>query len=123
MPSFVRRAFSRDFPKFAEIEPSRNLTDRILSGGYPEALARTVETRRQIWLQAYTRSLAERDITTIATLTKHEEMIQLIDYLAVSAGQLLNLSKLGAQLSVDGKTVKRWLNLLEQMFLIRRVTA
>ena len=42
---------------------------------------------------------------------------------ATGAGQLLNLSKLGSRLGVDGKTVANWLGLLEQMFLVRRIRA
>ena len=36
-------------------------------------------------------------------------MARLIDHAAVSTGQLLNMSGLGARLGVDGKTVDRWL--------------
>ena len=50
-------------------------------------------------------------------------MGRLIDHAAASAGRLLNLSRLGTYLGVDGKTVDRWLVLLEHMFLIRRVRA
>ncbi len=50
-------------------------------------------------------------------------MVRLIDHAAVSAGQLLNMSSLGAHLGVDGKTAGRWLVLLEHMFLTRRIRA
>ena len=51
------------------------------------------------------------------------KLSRLIDHAAASAGQLLNLSRLGSHLGVDGKTVDRWLALLEHMFLIRRIRA
>ena len=47
----------------------------------------------------------------------------MIDHAAVSAGQLTNLSTLGSRLGVDAKTVHRWLSLLEQIFIVRRVRA
>ena len=50
-------------------------------------------------------------------------MRRLIDHAAAAACQPLNLSGLGARLGVDGKTVDRWLVLLERMFLVRRIRA
>ena len=47
----------------------------------------------------------------------------MIDHAAVASGQTVNLSGLGRPLGVDGKTIDRWLTLLEQMFVIRRVRA
>jgi len=86
-------------------------------------LARTDPARRRSWLRAYTRALAERDVSDIASVGKRDELMRLIEHAAVSSGQSLNMSNLGARLGVDGKTVDRWLALLEHMFLIHRVRA
>ncbi len=120
-PRFLDRAFAGDFPAIEETGPTVGLIERVVSGGYPTALARTVPARRRSWLRAYAQALAERDVAEIASVGKRNEMVRLIDHAAVSAGQLLNMSNLGARLGVDGKTVDRWLVLLEHMFLVRRV--
>ncbi len=122
-PRFLDRAFAGDFPAIEETGPTVGLIERIILGGYPAALARTVPERRRSWLRAYAKALAERDVAEIATVGKRGEMVRLIDHAAVSAGQLLNMSGLGANLGIDGKTVDRWLVLLEHMFLVRRVRA
>lgn len=122
-PRFLDRAFAGDFPAIRETGPTTNLIVRVVSGGYPAALARPAPARRRSWLRAYARALAERDVSDIAPVDKRGEMVRLIDLAAVSAGQLLNRSGLGARLGVDGKTVDRWLVLLEHMFLLRRVGA
>ena len=122
-PRFLDRVLAGDFPAVEETGPTADLIERIVSGGYPSALARTVPARRRSWLRAYAQALAERDVSDIAPVGKRDEMVRLIDHAAVSAGQLLNMSGLGARLGVDGKTVDRWLVLLEHMFLIRRVRA
>ena len=123
VPEFLDRAFAADFPNLALTGPTPDLIEKVVSGGYPEALSRTVPARRRDWLLAYARALTERDVSQIATVGKHDEMSRLIDHSAASAGRLLNLSRLGSQLGVDGKTVDRWLVLLEHMFLIRRIRA
>ena len=123
LPGFLDRAFAGDFPKFVETGPTSDLAERILAGGFPEALSRAVPARRRNWLLSYARSLAQRDVSDIAAIGKLDEMARLIDHAAASAGQLLNLSGLGSRLGVDSKTVDRWLNLFEHMFLVRRVRA
>ena len=120
---FLDRAFAGDFPEFVATGATEDLIDRVLSGGYPPALSRAAPPRRAAWLRAYARSLAERDVSDIAAIDKREELGRLIDHAAVSASQLLNMSTLGSHLGVDGKTVDRWLVLLEHMFLVRRIRA
>lgn len=120
---FLDRAFSGDFSAFEARGSTSDLIERTLAGGFPEALSRALPARRQAWFRAYARSLAERDVSDIAAVTKLDEMVRLIDHAAVSAGQLLNMSQLGSRLGVDSKTVDRWLALLEHMFVVRRVRA
>ena len=120
---FLDRAFAGDFPALAITGTADGLIDRVLAGGFAPALSRASPARRAVWLRAYARSLAERDVSDIATVGKRNEMARLIDHAAASAGQLLNMSSLGSRLGVDSKTVDRWLVLLEHMFVIRRVRA
>ena len=122
-PDFLDRAFAGNFPNLAATGGGIDLVRRILAGGFPEALSRAVPARRASWLRSYARSLAERDVSDIATVGKHDAMARLLDHAAVSSGQLLNMSGIGARLGVDGKTVDRWLALFEHMFLVRRVYA
>ncbi len=122
-PRFLDRAFAGDFPAIKETGPTAGLIERVISGGYPLALARTTPARSRAWLLAYALSLAERDVLAMTSSGKRAELVRLIDHAAISSGSMLNLSRLGAHLGVDGKTADRWLILLEQMFLIRRVKA
>ncbi len=122
-PGFLDRAFAGDFPSFGVAGDATGLTERILAGGFPEALSRAAPARRANWLRSYARSLAERDVPDIATIGKRDALARLLDHVAASSGQLLNMSGIGSRLGVDGKTVDRWLALFEHMFLVRRVYA
>ena len=122
-PNFLTRAFKGDFPALEEIGRTEELIARVVAGGYPEALARTNPARRQTWLTAYAHSLTTRDIAEIVDVAKTNELFRLLDRAAVASGQTVNLSALAAPLGIDGKTVDRWLTLLELMFVIRRVPA
>ena len=123
VPRFLDRAFAGDMPNLAVLGSTANLVERVLSGGFPEVLGRSEPARRRRWLLAYASALAERDISEVASVGKLDRMTPLIDHAAVSAGQMLNLSGMGSRLGVDGKTVDRWLTLLERMYVLRRVGA
>ncbi len=97
-----------------------DLVQRVLGGGFPEALARPPRRRRD-WLLAYAQSLAERDVSDIAPFIKPGQMRSLLDHAAVSAGQLLNMTDLGGRIGVDAKTIDRWMALLEKLFIVSRV--
>lgn len=122
-PRFLDRAFNGDFPALADAGRTSDLIERALAGGYPEALARSGPTRRQAWLTAYARSLTTHDVTEISTILKTDALSRVLDHAAMASGQLVNLSELATPAGVDSKTVDRWLTLLEQMFVIRRVRA
>lgn len=122
-PDFLDRAFASDFPALEQTGRTAGLVGRVVAGGYPEALARSTAARRQAWLSAYARALASRDVAEIADVSKTAELSRLLNRAAVASGQAVNLSAFAGALGVDGKTVDRWLTLLEQMFVIRRVPA
>jgi uncharacterized protein len=122
-PRFLDRAFEADFPAILEIGRTPDLVARILAGGYPEALARNDPQRRQTWLRAYARALATRDVAEISSVSKTDELSRLLNHAALSSGALINLSALASPLGVDAKTIDRWLTLLEQMFVLRRIRA
>ena len=120
---FLTRAFKGNFAALKKTGRAADLIARVVAGGYPQALARTRSARRRAWLAAYARALTTRDVVEIADISKTAELSRLLNHAAIAAGQTVNLSALAGALGVDGKTVDRWLTLLEQMFLIQRVPA
>ena len=64
-----------------------------------------------------------RDVAGLADVAKTAELSRLLPHVALASGQILNLAGLARPLGVDGKTIDRWLTLLEPMFVVRRVRA
>ncbi len=120
---FMDRAFAADFPAYGKAVPVQGLTERVLAGGYPEALSRNDDSRQQSWLRSYAESLTTRDIADLHNVLKRNELSKLVRLSAAAAGNLVNLSRLSAPLGISANTVNQWLVLLEQMFLFRRVQA
>jgi predicted AAA+ superfamily ATPase len=110
-------------PDQAATQVGEALEQRVLAGGYPVALHRSSESRRQAWARSYLSAILQRDVRDIADVEKLQALPQLLAALAQVCGQLCNYTQLGARIGLNGKTVSRYLTILEQVFLVRRVPA
>jgi hypothetical protein len=98
-----------------------DLVERVLRGGYPEAVSRPSPRRRVVWARQYIDALVQRDVRDVAEVLKLDELPRLLRALAQTAGQMCNYAQLGSQLGLDGKTARRYVGLFEQMYLLQRV--
>jgi predicted AAA+ superfamily ATPase len=119
--SFLDAVFAGRVPAAASARTGEDLIEVVVAGGYPEMLTRATAVRRAGWAREYTRAVIARDVRDIAEVTHLDEMPRLMRALAQQAGQLLNATELGGQLGLDAKTVRRYLGILEQVYLVRRV--
>lgn len=111
----------------AELAPSRvpaasELPARLVVGGYPEALARSPRRARR-WQQQYLQSIIERDIQDVADIRAGREVARLLEYLSHQTASLLNVSAMANALGHTRPTIERYLDVLEKLFLIRRLPA
>ena len=119
-PSFLDQAFEGRAPRPTSSVVGDELVEVVVAGGYPEMLSRT-SVRRTAWARQYTRAVITRDVRDIAEVERLDDMPRLLRAFAHHAGQLLNATDLGGQLGLDAKTVRRYLGILEQVYLVRRV--
>ena len=96
--------------------------DRLMRGGFPEAVARTAR-RRERFLDSYVSDLINRDVIQLSEIERGPEMRALTRLVAARSGQLLVPGALGNELNLPQPTVKRYLGLLEEVFLIKRIPA
>lgn len=120
-PEWIDRLFRGEIPH--PTSTRSGIIDRVLRGGYPEALARNTPRRRQEWARQYLDMLIRRDIRDLARLDKLDHLPRLLDMLAQVSGQLCNFSQLGGQIGLDHKTIGKYLAVFEQMYLLQRIPA
>ena len=120
-PRFLEQAFAGRLAKPAERLLGGDLVRAVLTGGYPEMLTRASPKRRQAWARDYIRAIVQRDARDIAEVEKLDQMPRLMRALAHHAGQLANFNQLGGQIGLDDKTTRKYIGVLEQLFLVRRV--
>ena len=97
------------------------LTALWLRGGFPEAFLKRDDRTRQEWLEAYTRTFIERDLNLLGIDVSSSQMRRLWTMLAHGNGALWNASQVAASLGISYHTVNRYVDILEQTFLIRKL--
>ncbi len=97
------------------------LVERVLRGGYPEAVSRVSAKRRVTWARQYTDALIQRDVLDVASIDKLDQLPRFLQALAQTAGQMCNYSQLAGQVGLDGKTAARYAGVFETMYLLKRV--
>jgi predicted AAA+ superfamily ATPase len=120
-PTFLENALAGKIVKPFQIIIGDDLVGAVLVGGYPEMLRRKDQKRRRVWARDYVKAIVERDIRDIADLDKLAQMPRLLQVLAHHSGQLTNFSQLGGQIGLDDKTARKYIAILEQLFLVHRV--
>jgi len=117
-PAFLERLFNGKPPAAKQPALGDELLRRTLAGGFPEAISRQTERRRQDWARSYLASVLIRDLRDIADIEKLTELPKFMRLLAEHSGQLVNYSQFGASIGVSHKTSQRYVALLEQVFLV-----
>lgn len=120
-PQFLKQIFRGQLPQVAETRAGDDLHLLVTAGGYPDAIKRRIEQRRHDWYRAYIDSLVERDVPDVAAINGGNQFPELLAICARFAGQLTNSSEIGRSLGRDHKTVAHYLQILEQIYLIKTV--
>ena len=117
---FVDACFAREFkPGVFRDSSWPALAKRISRGGFPEALMRPDDARRQAWFGAYITTILERDVRDIANVTGLREMPRLLRLAATRAMSLLNFADLARDAAMPQTTLQRYWSLFEATFLVR----
>lgn len=94
-----------------------------IRGGFPESfLARNDEASLR-WRQQFVTTYLERDIPQLGPRIPAHTLRRLWTMLAHEQGQPINASRIAASLGVSGQTVGRYLDLLCDLMLVRRLQA
>jgi predicted AAA+ superfamily ATPase len=116
--SFIDRLFEANFKIESTERLGLSLAGKIVDGGFPAALARTTSRRRENWYRDYNDTLILRDIQDLARIKHMDALPKLMELLAGQTAQLLNISKLASPFEITNPTIKEYVTLLKQLFLV-----
>jgi len=92
-------------------------------GGFPLSWLASDDAASLHWREAFIATYLERDIPALGPRIPATTLRRLWTMLAHSQGGLLNQSQLAASLAVSGQTVARYIDLLCDLMLVRRLHA
>jgi len=92
-----------------------------LRGGFPESLLAADDDRSVAWREDFVRSYLERDVPTFAPGLPGPTIGRLWRMLAHAHGTPLNKAQLAGSLDLSAPTVGRYIDLLEQLLMVRRL--
>lgn len=119
--NWLDSVFAGQVPQQGTQALGSDLVDRVLRGGYPEAISRSTPRRRIAWARQYIDALIQRDVRDVSGIEKLDQLPRFLRALAQTAGQMCNYTRLGGQVGLDSKTAAKYVGVFEQMYLLRRV--
>jgi uncharacterized protein len=92
-----------------------------IRGGFPDSFLADSDEASAIWRESFIRTYLERDIPQLGPRVPAETLRRFWTMLAHVQGGTLNAAQLARGLGVDGKTIARYLDLLVDLLLVRRL--
>lgn len=109
-------SFNESAKYFGLVEEEKLLEERLIFGNYPGVLAdlnNAEKTLNEIIKDAIFTKLSGSD-----RINKFEELMKLLRLLAFNIGETVSYHELGQRCGLDNETVERYINLLEDAFLL-----
>lgn len=97
------------------------MNDLWLRGGFPDSLLAGDDSESMVWRQGLITTYLERDVPFFAPKIPTTSMRRLWTMLAHHHGALLNASSLASSLSISNNSVTRYVDLLNDLFLVYRL--
>jgi hypothetical protein len=106
----------------ARHETAANLESRLLYGAYPEVVTTHDNTLRETYLREMVSSYLFKDILELEGIRHSNKLVRLLQLLSFQIGKEVSFNELGSQLGMSKNTVERYLDLLENVFVIYRLS-
>lgn len=103
-------------------ETTASLESRLIYGSYPEVVLIRDNRRREDYLRELIQSYLFKDILALEGIRYANKLVRLLQLLAFQIGKQVSFTELGKQLSMSKNTVERYLDLLEKVFVIYRLS-
>lgn len=125
--NIVDKLFSDSFNIFDvdfENLPNDDFSSAVLRGGYPEVYNLPYRARKA-WFEFYIKARISKDIANIESvdLNKLAYIDKLLKVLSAQIGNLVNYKNISNSIDLADKTVAKYIQLLEALFIVKLVPA
>lgn len=121
--SFVDSLFAGSFPRVVDAPVGRQaLAPFLVRGGYPEAQRHTPRSLDRFF-DSYVDSLLARDLEDVADVREPRKVDRVLRMVGARSGGILSIHGIAGELGINRVTVARHVEILERLFLVRRLSA
>ena len=103
------------------LETRRNLEERLIYGSYPEVYLLPNIDDKEIYLRELVSSYLLKDIISFDGIRNSAKVFDLLKLIAFQVGKEVSLLELSKQLEISKNTVKKYLDLLEKVYVLKQI--
>lgn len=125
--NIIDKLFSDDFNRFDrdfESVSKEEFITAVINGGYPEVYQLTAKAKKA-WFDFYIKARIAKDIGSIENiqLDKISDLSKLLKVLAGQVASVVNYSNIAKSIGIGDKTVAKYVQLLEALYIIKLIPA
>jgi len=103
------------------ITTSANLESRLIFGSYPELINMQDNQEKILYLTDLVNSYLLKDILILESIKNSSRILNILRLLAFQVGMEVSLNEIAKQVSMDVKTVDKYLDLLSKVFVVFKI--
>lgn len=103
------------------LESIRNLEERLIYGTYPDVCLLPNIIDKELYLRELVTSYLLKDIINFEGIKNSSKVYDLLKLIAFQLGKEVSLSELGTQLGMSKNTVEKYLDLLEKVYILKKI--
>jgi len=113
----------REVLQYAPNLAPNEIVNKILEvGGFPEPYIDGTKQFYNLWKKTHLDIILRQDLVDLETIKNIKQIELLLDLLKTRVGSLISYRSLAQDLQVSDKTIKKWLEILEDMYVIFKLT-
>lgn len=109
-------------PQYNRYELKERLEEFMIFGSYPEVLLAKNRADKILALEEIANSYLLKDALSLENIKNPKQLLDLLKLIAFQIGREVSFNELATQIRLDVKTVGRYLDILEQTFVLKRVS-
>jgi uncharacterized protein len=103
------------------LETIKNKEERLIYGSYPEVYNLRGFERKEEYLKDLVNAYLLKDILILDGIRNAPKIYDLLRLIAFQLGKEVSLNELGTQLGMSKNTIERYLDLLEKVFVLKKI--
>ena len=107
--------------KELDIKNQKDMIDLLNLGGFPEPFLSGSHNKAMRWINNYQNRVIDEDVTSLEYSRSLSQMQHLLIRLPELVGSPLSINSLREDLNVAHKTLSKWLDIFERIYLIYRI--